>query len=355
MARTEPDRAEIEREVRRLSPWYFRFDLGGVKTDITPSIADRGHRDIAFPDVRDGYWRGKRVLDIACNEGAYSFAALARGAAHVDGFDVRESNIEKARFAQRVLGHAGVDFHVSTIDDWFDAHPEPYDHVLCCGILYHLVDPPATIARVAASARESILVTCVLYGGDEIGYTRYAELDNAAASANALDSLAPNNTATLIAEFARHGFHPLHVSETRGGDLWGGCNLLLWNAGPLAPQASPYPRPFDVHLVPCPTGGVAPAGKLALNVTLYNWATEPVAAEGRLSATDATGRTLCEIGPSALDFPARVAEKGDLLSKSIDLQLDLDVAGAEVPITLVAELRERAGGALLGRRTLVRR
>ena len=173
----------IEREVRRLSPWYFRFDLKGVKTDITPSIEGQGHRDVAFPAVEEGFWRGRRVLDVACNEGAFSFAALGEGAAHVDAFDVRPSNIEKGRFVAGVLGYRGVDFHVATLDGWFDAHPEPYDHVMCCGILYHLTDPAASIARVARAARESVLVTCVLFGGDELGYTPYEELHNAAASA----------------------------------------------------------------------------------------------------------------------------------------------------------------------------
>jgi len=348
------DRDAIEREVRRLSPWYFRFDLDGVSTDITPPIEGRFHRDVAFPAVEPGFWKGKRVLDIACNEGAFSFAALREGAARVDAFDVRESNIEKARFVQRVQGHARVDFHVSTIDDWFDAHPEQYDHVLCCGILYHLVDPQATIARVAQSSKGTILVTCVLFGGDEVGYTRYKELDNAAASADSLDSLAPNNTATLIEEFAQHGFHPIHVSETRQGDLWGGCNLLLAKAdrvpgAAIEPHASSFPRPLDVHVVP---ESAEPGAPLDVRVSLYNWSTEPVAAEGALTVTDAAGETVATAGPSAFDLPARVKDKGDVGSKSVDLRVQLDVGAAARPLTLTAAVRERGTDEPLGARRM---
>jgi SAM-dependent methyltransferase len=353
------DLERIKREVHRLSPWYFRFDLKGVKTDVMPSLEGREHRDVAFPAVEEGFWKGRRVLDIACNEGAFSFAALEQGAAHVDAFDARASNVEKARFVAEVLGYRGVEFHVATLDAWLDTHPEPYDHVLCCGILYHLLDPATAIGRVARSARESVLVTCVLYGQEELGYTRYRELENAAASADSLDSLMPNNSATLISEFGKHGFYPIHVSETRRGDMWGGCNLLFLNAGRrhgtrVEPETRPWPRMLDVHLVPDlpsrPDGRTRP---LDVRVALYSFNPRPMSALGTLHAVDIDGRVLYADGPTPLAFPARVAQKGDLGSGSLDFKVPLELAEAHGDVTIEARVTDPAGVELGVRRLTV--
>ena len=76
------NRREIEHEVRRLSPWYYRFDLGGVLTDTTPACDRHGHRSVSLTGG-ERFLAGRTVLDVACNEGGYSFAALDVGAERV--------------------------------------------------------------------------------------------------------------------------------------------------------------------------------------------------------------------------------------------------------------------------------
>src|SRR5207249_1313277 len=84
-------------------------------------------------------WKGKRVLDIGCRDGALSFEAERLGAREVIGidFDLPRENIEylcrslnsKVRFEER---------------DLFDLRPETYgsfDVVLFAGVLYHLRYP----------------------------------------------------------------------------------------------------------------------------------------------------------------------------------------------------------------------
>src|SRR3954447_26233719 len=98
-------REEIEREVRRLAPWYYLFDLNGIRTDITRPFDQHGHRTVSIQERFAPYFQGRTVLDVGCNEGGYSFCALDCGAASVVGFDCREINIEKARFVARVRGY----------------------------------------------------------------------------------------------------------------------------------------------------------------------------------------------------------------------------------------------------------
>ncbi|MFH1010031.1 MAG: class I SAM-dependent methyltransferase, partial [bacterium] len=81
-----------------------------------------------------------RVLDLACLEGLYAIE-LARHGANVVGIEIREANIEKARFAKNILSLNNLEFFQ---DDVRNLSKEKYGHfdlVLCLGILYHLDVP----------------------------------------------------------------------------------------------------------------------------------------------------------------------------------------------------------------------
>lgn len=78
-----------------------------------------------------------RILDLACLEGLYAIE-LARHGAEVVAIEVREANIEKARFARDILSLDRLRLHH---DDIRNLSREKYGHfdiVLCLGILYHL-------------------------------------------------------------------------------------------------------------------------------------------------------------------------------------------------------------------------
>ncbi len=76
---------QIEREVLRLAPWYYQFDLHGVRTDTTLPGDRYGHRTIS-PQWGEGIVEGKTVLDVGCNEGYRSFVSLDNGAARTIAF-----------------------------------------------------------------------------------------------------------------------------------------------------------------------------------------------------------------------------------------------------------------------------
>ena len=108
------DTSTIRSEILRLQPWYYLFDLNGVCTDIAEPCQSLGHIKIDVGALGE-IFAGKRVLDVGCNEGAWSFGAIDRGADSVVAFDCRDRNIEKAEFVKGVLGYEKVDFSVASI------------------------------------------------------------------------------------------------------------------------------------------------------------------------------------------------------------------------------------------------
>ena len=362
------DLSSIEREIHRLAPWYYDLDLGGVRTSISPPCDDWGHRPLDFPEIRPGFWAGRTVLDAACNEGAWSFGARRAGAVRVDAFDVRPENIEKARFVQQVWGVDNVDFHVASCDSWIAEHGDRhYDVVMLCGILYHLVDPARTIEQFCGIADRRIFVSCVLWGGAELGWTRYHELDNIAASADSLDSLMPNNANTLLREFAKHGFRPTHVAECGYGAFGGGgCYLLLENQA--AHGAVVVEREFGSERTHAGTDGprcdvylgvqeVADAAgrERPVDVTLavYNHGDQPWAGTGRIVATDAAGTVLAEQGPTAVELPRRSPPGDRVFTHSVDHVVGLDLAGATGPVTVDVVLEDASGAVAASNRLTI--
>ena len=223
------DDQQIEREVRRLAPWYYLFELGSVRTDITEPFDHWGHRRPEVPAPRPDFWSGKSVLDLGCNEGGLSFSALAQGAVRCHGVECRDSNVDKARFVARVQGHPHATFEVGEVDGWLAAHPgDTYDVVLACGLLYHLPYPWDTLRHICAAASGAVVITSVLAGGED-GFTPFEESESIGASANPDELSQMPNTALTIAEgLAANGFVPTFLSETRVEDdtVWGGSLVV---------------------------------------------------------------------------------------------------------------------------------
>jgi SAM-dependent methyltransferase len=202
---------QIENEIRRLAPWYYLYDLHGIRTDITAPFDDWGHRSVEIPDQVVPYLQGKTILDVGCNEGGYAFTALKRGAGSVLGIDCRPVNVEKANFVARVLGIENATFQVGSADSWSAEHQ--FDIVFLCGLIYHLPEPWNAVGKFCSVARQGILVTTMLRGGFD-GYSPSHESDSIGACENpAIPSMTPNTVQTVVAEFAKHKFVATFVIE----------------------------------------------------------------------------------------------------------------------------------------------
>jgi 2-polyprenyl-3-methyl-5-hydroxy-6-metoxy-1,4-benzoquinol methylase len=85
--------------------------------------------------------KGKRVLDLACNNGRMAYGAISAGAAHVTGVEIRDELIEDGRKKMSETGNSErMTFQKGDIFEFLDAAtPGQFDVILCLGFLYHTV------------------------------------------------------------------------------------------------------------------------------------------------------------------------------------------------------------------------
>jgi SAM-dependent methyltransferase len=164
------DTEQLRERVASFPHWHYEFDLEGVRTPITdPEFVNR-HRErkryFFDPLVRvcGGSLEGKRVLDLGCNAGFWSLAALEAGADFVLGIEGRQMYIDQA---QLVFESKGVDQdrYRFLVGDLFslDLRAEaPFDIVLCLGLLYHVSKPMSLFERIAAWNTDLLIIDTTL-------------------------------------------------------------------------------------------------------------------------------------------------------------------------------------------------
>ena len=161
-------RAEIEREVSALAPWFHNLNLNGVNTAPShflgdyPAIKWRRFADAIPKDLS-----GKAVLDIGCNAGFYAMEMKRRGAARVLGLDSDEEYLRQARFAAEVSGFE-IEFRRMSVYD-VGALGETFDLVLFLGVLYHLRHPLLALDLIHEHVtRDMLVVQSMQRGCDQV-------------------------------------------------------------------------------------------------------------------------------------------------------------------------------------------
>ncbi len=165
------DVAEIRSKVNKLH-WFQGFEL--VPGVMTPGVSIMSERVSYFQIPQD--LTGKRVLDIGCNDGYFTFLAESRGATVVaidawprDGFFL----------AQEVLGSKAEFHHMSV----YDIHPDvlgTFDIVFFFGVYYHLKHPLLAMERVAGVTRDYAIVESEIMDlphPRNAGFSRFYEHD----------------------------------------------------------------------------------------------------------------------------------------------------------------------------------
>ena len=88
---------QLRERVDSFPVWHYEFDLGhGVRTpirkqrDINRVLQRKAYAFDSFVGLLGGSLQGKRVLDLGCNAGYWSLAAMEAGADFVLGVDGRQ-------------------------------------------------------------------------------------------------------------------------------------------------------------------------------------------------------------------------------------------------------------------------
>jgi SAM-dependent methyltransferase len=104
---------------------------------------------------------GRRVVDLGCHDGRWSFAALKAGAAHVTGIEARPHLIRKA---EQNFGHYGVpaDTYRLITGDAIDVlrvlKAGSIDVVLCLGFFYHTLEHMRLLLEARRLGAEYVIV-----------------------------------------------------------------------------------------------------------------------------------------------------------------------------------------------------
>jgi hypothetical protein len=106
-------------------------------------------------------FRGKRVLDLASHDGRFMHAALANGASHVVGVEVREEHVRHARENLTGCGYAADRFE-AVCGDFVQylktVEAGAFDTILCFGVLSHMVEHVEIFSEIRRIAPENFIL-----------------------------------------------------------------------------------------------------------------------------------------------------------------------------------------------------
>jgi SAM-dependent methyltransferase len=168
-------REEIQRLVCGFERWHYQFDLKGVLTPIWNAECINRHfqRKRYFFDplvtLCGGSLRGKRVLDLGCNAGFWSLAAIAAGCDFVCGIDGRKMHVEQANlvFEANEVDRTRYSFLERDLFKIDLAELGSFDIVLCLGLLYHVNRPIELLERIWRSNTDLLVIDTSLHPGNE--------------------------------------------------------------------------------------------------------------------------------------------------------------------------------------------
>jgi predicted nicotinamide N-methyase len=156
---------EIREKIASFPTWLYQFDLRGQMTPALDRHADRHpwrKRHFFDPMVQllGGSLRGKRVLDLACNAGYWSLAAIEAGADFVQGIEARPMHVEQANFVfqTREIDSRRYNFACGNLFDTTLNRFGQFDVVLCLGIFYHITKHIPLLESISAANTDVLLI-----------------------------------------------------------------------------------------------------------------------------------------------------------------------------------------------------
>ena len=145
--------AEKVSELGCIQPWNHNFILPeGVETRPGNQVS-HGKNLVKLKRLKPLFdlldLKGKKVLDMGCNEGFFSLEMASSGA-DVNGIDIDEKRILKANFIKKVLApDLPVSFCVQDVYSPEFSSQNRFDLCLCLGFIHRIPDPFRALASLA--------------------------------------------------------------------------------------------------------------------------------------------------------------------------------------------------------------
>jgi tRNA (mo5U34)-methyltransferase len=159
------DAQQIKQRIAALPGWHYEFEFdGGVRTHVAnPVLINRQHERYryffaALLELTGGSLSGRRVLDLGCNAGFWSLAAVDAGADFVLGVDARQSYLEQAELVFEAKGIDTSRYRFERANIFELALAESFDVVLCLGLMSSLCKPFELFELMSGAGAELIVI-----------------------------------------------------------------------------------------------------------------------------------------------------------------------------------------------------
>src|SRR4030081_971691 len=156
---------ERRERIAAFSRWHYRFEFAdGVSTPIYRQDHINRHQQRrryffdALLSVTGGTLEGSRVLDLGCNAGYWSLAAVEAGADFVLGIDGRSEHVEQARLVFEAKGVDPARYRFEQGNIFEHEFLERFDVVLCLGLMYHVSRPVELMQTITAVGAHLVVI-----------------------------------------------------------------------------------------------------------------------------------------------------------------------------------------------------
>ncbi len=228
LSTTQPSPKQIDKtklldQISQRRLWYHNIELiDGMRTrfeqdyEVNPVLrrVDTYTEELVnrLEGIFPASFAGMNILDLGCADGLLSVWAARRGASRVVGIERNKYNYEHALFVRDILSLNQIELFQGSIEK--QCPQENFDVVLCCGLLYHLLDPLGALHLLRQRCRGKLIITSAV-DLDDSSLEPLSRLDRYATGAHGMWSF---NTAMIRQLISTAGFDLAEeVIEARSG------------------------------------------------------------------------------------------------------------------------------------------
>jgi SAM-dependent methyltransferase len=149
-------------ELAKGSPDRFGYSWDHY-ADLLP---EHEEQFVRWTALGKSFWRGVRFVDGGCGIGRNAYWPMTYGALGGLAVDVDDRTLGRAR--QNLAQFPGMEVRKQSIYEITEA--DTFDIAFSIGVVHHLSDPDAAVARLARSVKPGGLVLVWLYGRENNGW-----------------------------------------------------------------------------------------------------------------------------------------------------------------------------------------